>query len=131
MHQLAPRRGDFRWRPQVGAHQAEPAEFCADRRFFGLPYSCTVIYGSFRDPEGVLFTPMRRLYSGDGGKERLLVQSTLDGAKGCEFIPQERRQPAAPDGRRISETGCVTSSLPHSRLTPRFAWSVMGQRSSG
>ena len=70
-------RGDFGWLPQVGAHRSDPTEFCADRSFFGLPYSCSVIYGSFRDPNGRAFTPMRRLYSGDGGKERLLLQTTL------------------------------------------------------
>jgi hypothetical protein len=80
-------RGDFRWLPQVGAHRADPAEFCTQRSFFGLPYSCTVVYGSLRDPDGVIFTPMRRLYSGDGGKERLLLQTTLNGAETLRIHP--------------------------------------------
>ncbi len=45
---------------------------------FGLPFSQTFIYGSVRDGEGTMWTPMRRLAAGDGGRERLLLQTDLD-----------------------------------------------------
>jgi hypothetical protein len=75
----------------VGVHRADPGEYGADRTFFGLPYSCTVIYGSCRDPEASLFTPMRRLYGGDGGKERLVLQTTLGDADDLRIHPAGAR----------------------------------------
>jgi hypothetical protein len=73
-----PRPGGYAWRCLVGAIETHPADYGWEGPMFGLPLSQTFLYGSVRDADGVIWTPMRRLAAGDGGKERLLLQTDLD-----------------------------------------------------
>ncbi|WP_322761840.1 hypothetical protein [Frankia sp. Cr2] len=73
-----PRRGEFDYRTVVGPHRADPDEIALDVPLLGLPLSTTYLYGTLRDLEGDLFSAMRRIYAGNGGRERFLLQSTID-----------------------------------------------------
>jgi hypothetical protein len=72
------RSADFDWRCVVGAVDTDAGDYAWEGPMFGLPLSQTFLYGSVRDAEGVIWTPMRRLAAGDGGRERLLLQTDLE-----------------------------------------------------
>ena len=72
-----PRRLDFDWRCVVGAVDTDPADYASESPILGLPMSQTFLYGSVRDGDGKIWTPMRRFAAGDGGTERLLLQTDL------------------------------------------------------
>jgi len=72
------RRGEFDWRCVVGAFDMQPEDYLATEPLLGLRPSQTFLYGSVRDSEGNIWTPMRRVLSGDGGHEKLLLQSNVD-----------------------------------------------------
>jgi hypothetical protein len=73
-----PRPSGFDWRCVTSAIDTDAADYAWDGPMFGLPLSQTFIYGSVRDGDGVIWTPMRRLAAGDGGNEKLLLQTNLD-----------------------------------------------------
>jgi hypothetical protein len=73
----ASRRQDFDWRCVVGAVDTDPADYASGTPVLGLPMSQTFLYGSVRDGDGTIWTPMRRFAAGDGGAERLLLQTDL------------------------------------------------------
>jgi hypothetical protein len=72
-----PRRTDFDWRCVVGAVDTDAADYTAEVQL-GLPLSQTFVYGTVRDADGTIWTPMRRLSAGDGGGENLLLQTDHD-----------------------------------------------------
>jgi hypothetical protein len=72
------RRQDFEWQCVVGAIDTAASDYANEGSIFGLPMSQTFVYGTVRDADGVIWTPMRRLAAGDGGREKLLLQSDLD-----------------------------------------------------
>src|ERR1700758_361332 len=72
-----PRQLDFDWRCVVGAIDTDPADYASESPIMGLPMSQTFLYGSVRDGDGTIWTPMRRFAAGDGGTERLLLQTDL------------------------------------------------------
>ncbi len=71
-------RGRFGLQCLVGGYDVEPHDFARDEPVLGLPLSNTFVYGSVRDGEGNLYSPMRRIRGGDGGSERFLLQTSLD-----------------------------------------------------
>jgi hypothetical protein len=71
------RKTDFDWRCVVGAVDTDMANLLIETQL-GLPMSQTFLYGTVRDTEGTIWTPMRRLAAGDGGGERLLLQTDLE-----------------------------------------------------
>jgi hypothetical protein len=73
-----------------------------------------------RDPEGVIFTPMRRLYGGDGGKERLLVQTTLDGAETLRIHPAGAHTARSTGWRRSFQDGVFSLECSDSSSDARF-----------
>src|SRR5690348_2523310 len=72
------RRQDFEWQCVVGAIDTAASDYANEGSIFGLPMSQTFVYGTVRDAAGVMWTPMRRLAAGDGGREKLLLQTDLD-----------------------------------------------------
>ncbi len=73
----------------------------------GLPLSNTFIYGTLRDGEGTMFLPMRRIKGGDGGRERFLLQSSLD-ADAIHVLPVSRRSARSTDVvRGWDDDGCL------------------------
>jgi hypothetical protein len=69
------RQQDFEWRCVVGSIDTDPRDYVRES-LFGLPLSQTFIYGTVRDADGNIWTPMRRL-SGDADAygENFLLQS--------------------------------------------------------
>ena len=101
-----PRQLDFDWRCVVGAIDTDPADFASESPMMGLPMSQTFLYGSVRDGDGTIWTPMRRCAAGDGGAERLLLQTDLgsDALHVCRTGPR----PASSRGvRRGCDGGAV------------------------
>ncbi|MGE0881119.1 MAG: hypothetical protein AB7L13_08395 [Acidimicrobiia bacterium] len=66
----------FGWQVIVGSLDMDVDDYMADT-MFGLPMSQTFLYGTTRDADGHLWTPMRRL-TATGGEERLLLQSDVE-----------------------------------------------------
>lgn len=83
-------RGRFGYQCVAGAYNVEARDIARDEPVFGLPLSNTFVYGTVRDVDGSLFLPMRRIKGGDGGHERLLLQSSLD-ADAIRVHPVSRR----------------------------------------
>ena len=71
------RKTDFDWRCVIGAVDTDMADLLSETQL-GLPMSQTFIYGTVRDADGTIWTPMRRLAAGDGGDEKLLLQTDLE-----------------------------------------------------
>ncbi|MDO8391304.1 MAG: hypothetical protein Q7V57_12540 [Actinomycetota bacterium] len=71
-------RGQFDWSCVVGSLVMRPEDYVDDAPILGLRPSQTFLYGSVRDAEGNIWTPMRRLLAGDGGHEKLLLQTNDD-----------------------------------------------------
>ncbi|MFF0499861.1 hypothetical protein ACFYU5_25910 [Nocardia aobensis] len=73
-----PERGHFHYQLILGEHSSDPAQVALARDWFGLPWSALYLYGSLRDDEGNLYTVLRIPERGDGGRQRFILQTTID-----------------------------------------------------
>ncbi|CAB4364144.1 MAG: hypothetical protein F2681_09055 [Actinobacteria bacterium] len=71
-------RGQFDWSCVAGALEMRPSDYLGTEPILGLRPSQTFVYGSVRDGDGNIWSPMRRFMSGDGGHEKLLLQTNAD-----------------------------------------------------
>jgi hypothetical protein len=70
-------RGEFDHQMVCGGYAPDHRLVACEEPRLGLPFSCTFVYGSVRNGDGDLLTPMRRIRGGDGGGERFLLQTTI------------------------------------------------------
>jgi hypothetical protein len=59
-----PRRGDFGWQPLASAFEPTIEDMMSDRAYFGMPPEALYLWGTFRDENGDIYCPMRRIPSG-------------------------------------------------------------------
>ena len=59
-----PRRGDFGWQPLVSSFEPTLDDMMSDRSYFGMPPEALYLWGTFRDENGDLYSPMRRIPAG-------------------------------------------------------------------
>lgn len=58
---LSARRGNFGYRSVVSSFEFDPADFYADRTYYGLGLLGAYFYSAFRDGEGNILAPMRKV----------------------------------------------------------------------
>lgn len=68
--------GDFDFRVMASATRTDPSLLFTDRSLHGLELEGTYLYGTFRDEEGTLYTPMRRIPLRTPGPPRKLTMHT-------------------------------------------------------
>ncbi|WP_241991412.1 hypothetical protein [Paraburkholderia sp. RAU2J] len=59
-----PRRGDFGWQPLVSTFEPTVEDMLSDRAYFGMPPEALYLWGTFRDEDGEIYCPMRRIPAG-------------------------------------------------------------------
>ena len=59
-----PLRGDFGWQPLCSAFEPTLEDMLSDRSYFGMPPEALYLWGTFRDEDGEIYCPMRRIPSG-------------------------------------------------------------------
>lgn len=59
-----PRRGDFGWQPLVSAFEPTLEDMMSNRAYFGMLPEALYLWGTFRDEEGEIYCPMRRIPTG-------------------------------------------------------------------
>ena len=59
-----PRRGDFGWQPLVSSFEPTLDDMMSDRSYFGMPPEALYLWGTFRDENGEMYSPMRRIPAG-------------------------------------------------------------------
>jgi hypothetical protein len=79
------RRLDFDWRCVVGAVDTHPADYASESPILGLPMSQTFLYGSVRDGDGTIWTPMRWFAAGDGGAASATPGNPPTGSRGARW----------------------------------------------
>lgn len=90
-----PRRGDFGWQPLVSAFEPTLEDMMSDRPYFGMPPEALYLWGTFRDEDGEIYCPMRRIPAGLSGdardKRRYFYLSTTRGhSDGMHLHPAGR-----------------------------------------
>jgi hypothetical protein len=125
--------GDFGWRCVAGETPFDAGTYLTDA-LYGLPQSQTFVYGSVRDPDGAIWTPMRRFAAGDGGKERFLLQTSFErdhigihaaGAASARSLGVQR---SIADGALVLDSAADDERAPF-RITASsesFAWTESG-----
>ena len=78
-----PGLGNFGWQPLAAAFRTTAQEMASPPRLFGMAPEALYLWGSLRDAEGNLFSPMRRIpYDAPGAapdaRRRFFLQTTLD-----------------------------------------------------
>ncbi len=56
-----PRRGDFGWQPLASAFEPTLEDMMSDRSYFGMLPEALYLWGTFRDEDGEIHCPMRRI----------------------------------------------------------------------
>ena len=87
-----PRRGDFGWQPLVSAFEPTIEDMMSDRSYFGMPPEALYLWGTFRDEDGEIYCPMRRIPAGlptDGkdSRRRFYLSTTLGHEDGMHMHP--------------------------------------------
>ncbi len=104
-----PRRGDFGWQPLASAFEPTLEDMMSDRSYFGMPPEALYLWGTFRDEEGEIYCPMRRIPVGLPGaakdtRRRFYLCSTL-GSRG-----RHAHAPGRTRLRRRTTTAAARSS---------------------
>jgi hypothetical protein len=87
-----PRRGDFGWQPMASAFEPTLEDMMSERAYFGMLPEALYLWGTFRDEQGEIYCPMRRLPPGlPGGakdtRRRLYLCTTLGHGDGMHMHP--------------------------------------------
>lgn len=87
-----PRRGDFGWQAVVSAFEPTLQDMMSDRAYFGMPPEALYLWGTFRDQDGEIYTPMRRIPAGLPGdakdtRRRFYLLSTAGHQDGLHMHP--------------------------------------------
>ena len=90
-----PRRGDFGWQPLASAFEPTIEDMLSNRSYFGMPPEALYLWGTFRDEQGEIYCPMRRIPAGLAGdakdsRRRFYLCSTLDHDDGMHMHPAGR-----------------------------------------
>jgi hypothetical protein len=62
-----PLRGNFGWQPLASAFEPTLEDMMSDRSYFGMPPEALYLWGTFRDADGEIYCPMRRIPAGLAG----------------------------------------------------------------
>src|SRR4051812_26995684 len=90
-----PRRGDFGWQPLASAFEPTIEDMLSSRSYFGMTPEALYLWGTFRDEDGELYCPMRRIPAGLAGdakdtRRRFYLCSTLGHDDGMHMHPAGR-----------------------------------------
>jgi hypothetical protein len=101
-----PRRGDFGWQALVSAFEPTLDDMMSNRAYFGMPPEALYLWGTFRDQDGEIYTPMRRIPAGLPGdakdtRRRLYLLSTAGHQDGLHMHPIGRSS--------VPNDGCIKS----------------------
>ena len=107
-----PRRGDFGWQALCSAFEPTLEDMLSDRSYFGMVPEALYLWGTFRDEQGEIHCPMRRIPYGLPGaakdtRRRFFLSSTLDHADGLHMHPIGRAAAPNDNCRRTLEDGRV------------------------
>lgn len=107
-----PRRGDFGWQALVSAFEPTLDDMMSNRAYFGMPPEALYLWGTFRDQDGEIYTPMRRIPAGLPGdakdtRRRFYLLSTAGHQDGLHMHPIGRSS--------VPNDGC-TKSLEGDRI---------------
>ncbi|NUY29187.1 hypothetical protein F0160_01485 [Paraburkholderia sp. JPY303] len=87
-----PRRGDFGWQPLVSAFEPTIEDMMSNRAYFGMPPEALYLWGTFRDEDGEIYCPMRRVPAGlqtdaKDTRRRFYLCTTLGHQDGMHMHP--------------------------------------------
>ncbi len=87
-----PRRGDFGWQALASAFEPTLEDMMSNRAYFGMPPEALYLWGTFRDQDGEIYTPMRRIPAGLPGdakdtRRRFYLLSTSGHQDGLHMHP--------------------------------------------
>jgi hypothetical protein len=103
-----PRRGDFGWQPLASAFEPTLEDMMSDRSYFGMQPEALYLWGTFRDDQGEIYCPMRRIPAGLPGaakdtRRRFFLCSTLGKTDGMHMHPAGRGSVPNDNCRRTLE----------------------------
>ena len=106
------RRGDFGWQAIVSAFEPTLEDMLSDRSYFGMPPEALYLWGSFRDEDGELYTPMRRIPTGLPGapkdtRRHFYLLSSAGHSDGLRMHPAGRESVPNDGYRRTLEGGRI------------------------
>lgn len=89
------RRGNFGWQGIAGAFDPTLDDMMSERAYFGMPPEALYLWGTFRDEQGEIYTPMRRIPAALPGaakdtRRRFYLLSTLGKTDGLHLHPTGR-----------------------------------------
>ena len=133
-----PRRGDFGWQPLAGAYEPTVEDMMSDRAYFGMPPEAIYLWGTFRDEDGEIYCPMRRLPAGlpsdaKDTRRRFFLCSTLGHEDGMHMHPVGKQECPKDDTCTPPEQSPVVHGYPpreRSRRMPPITIKMTGQKSS-
>jgi hypothetical protein len=90
-----PRRGDFGWQALASAFEPTLEDMMSNRAYFGMAPEALYLWGTFRDDDGEIYTPMRRIPAGLPGdaqdtRRRFYLLSTAGHQDGLHMHPVGR-----------------------------------------